>query len=80
MWCQDKIGFDVSTAEWVQPLTPLMNRIVGSETMQRIPAFEQGALIDHWHRIRAGELPFDKFAWRWMNTVIWVDRFGVKFD
>ncbi len=73
---RDKIGFATPEAGWLRTLDPWVDEVFASDA-----ARSAGPLrVDHarriWQEMRDGRRPFDPMAWRWLNLIRWVDRFG----
>jgi asparagine synthase (glutamine-hydrolysing) len=73
----DKIGFATPEKRWLLTLRPWAERILGSEIARSITALNATEVQREWRGILAGEKRFDFRAWRWINTILWVEKFAV---
>jgi asparagine synthase (glutamine-hydrolysing) len=76
---RDKIGFATPEKQWLLALRPWVEGLIRSEAAMRIPAINVGELQREWRDIAAGDKRFSFRVWRWLNTILWVEKFGVEF-
>jgi len=75
---RDKLGFDMSTKEWVKPLVPMLDQVFYGSVGQ-VPVFDHDVIGRYWEQVKRGERSFDRFVWRWANLNIWANQFNVEF-
>ena len=75
---RDKLGFDMSTKEWVKPLVPMLDQVF-SGSVGQVPVFDHNVIGRYWEQVKRGERSLDRFVWRWANLIIWANRFNVEF-
>ena len=76
----DKIGFATPEQQWLLALRPWVERVLSSITVMRIPALERNEMLREWMQMVSGRKPFSFRVWRWLNTILWVERFAVEID
>lgn len=77
---RDKIGFATPEANWLRTLDPWVEEVYASDAAQVSGPLRVDAARRCWLEIRDGVRPFDPMAWRWLNFIRWIDRFGVEVD
>lgn len=75
---RDKIGFATPEAAWLRALGPWVQDVFGSEAARASGPLRIGPARQHWEEMQNGKRPFDPVAWRWLNFVRWVERFGAE--
>jgi asparagine synthase (glutamine-hydrolysing) len=74
---RDKVGFVTPEKRWLLDLRPWVERVLACEVATQIQAFNWKELRREWQRIVEGRRPFDARVWRWLNTVLWAEKFEV---
>ena len=77
---RDKIAFATPERKWLSNLRGWVDRLLTSELARSIPVFNHEQLKQEWRLVSQGHRSFDFRVWRWLNTIQWVDQFGVQFD
>jgi asparagine synthase (glutamine-hydrolysing) len=76
----DKIGFATPEKQWLLALRPWVERVLARITTMHFPAIEQNEMQREWMQVMSGRKPFNFRVWRWLNTILWVERFAVEID
>ena len=76
---KDKLGAPTPEKKWMLNESFLLNRIIKSDILKEIPAFNTIELIKDWNQFYKGKSKFDFRFWRWINFVLWAEKFDVKF-
>jgi len=76
----DKIGFATPEKQWLLALCPWVERVLARITTMHFPAIEQKEMQREWMQVVSGRKPFNFRVWRWLNTILWVERFTVEID
>ncbi len=74
---RDKLGFPTPERQWLLALRTWVERVLSSETAQQIPVFDAGQLHRTWTEIVNGARPYDSTVWRWINLILWAQKFKV---
>ena len=77
---QDKIGFATPEQRWLRQLSPVVERILASDTAAAIPMLRLPVLRAEWQAMKSDPPGRDFRAWRWINLIEWVRRSGVVFS
>jgi len=77
---KDKIGFATPEQSWLTTLNPWVDRILQSDIAAEIPAFNLESIRSEFQAVLQGSSPFDFRIWRWLNLILWVEKFNVTFD
>lgn len=77
---RDKIGFRTPEKTWLFALRDWVDAVLTGQEARQIPALNWRELRDEWQRILDGRSQFDARVWRWINTILWVRKFGVSFN
>ncbi len=74
---RDKIGFATPEANWMRTLAPWTEEVLASDAAGAAGPLRVVETRRCWQQIRDARRPFDTFAWRWVNFIRWIDRFGI---
>jgi asparagine synthase (glutamine-hydrolysing) len=77
---RDKIGFATPEGNWLATLGPWVQDVLGSDTARRIPALRLNAVQRRWSDVLTKRRNFNSIHWRWLNLILWAERFDVLFD
>jgi asparagine synthase (glutamine-hydrolysing) len=77
---RDKIGFATPERRWLGELRPWVEGVLSGATAREVGGLRPDAALAEWRRILSGERRFDWHVWRWLNTIRWAERYGVRFD
>lgn len=72
---RDKIGFATPEKRWLTVLRPWVERILKSDTAMRLQPLRLEVLQREWEAIVHGKISFDWRVWRWVNIVLWAEKF-----
>jgi asparagine synthase (glutamine-hydrolysing) len=76
----DKIGFVTPEKQWLMSLKPWVERLLSSQAAMQISAIDTKQMLREWSDIASGRRRVDSRVWRWLNTVLWVEKFAVEID
>jgi asparagine synthase (glutamine-hydrolysing) len=74
----DKIGFAAPDKQWLLTLRAPVERLLASETAMQISAINLKEIQRQWNDVVAGRNPFNLRVWRWINLILWVQKFAVN--
>jgi asparagine synthase (glutamine-hydrolysing) len=74
---RDKIGFATPESSWLRALAPWIDTVLDSEAAHAAGPLRVPQIQARWEAARNGGDTLDPAAWRWLNLIRWVDRFGV---
>ncbi|MBI5169453.1 MAG: asparagine synthase (glutamine-hydrolyzing) [Candidatus Eisenbacteria bacterium] len=77
---RDKIGFATPEHDWLLELSPMVERLLSSERVARMPALRPEVMRAHWRGMLEKRVPRDFRAWRWLNLIEWAERVGADFS
>jgi len=70
---RDKIGFATPEKAWLMRMKPIFRNIL--EKSDHVPLFRRQPLLNAFDKVLKGESPFGWHVWRWVNYILWYDRF-----
>jgi asparagine synthase (glutamine-hydrolysing) len=73
----DKVGFVTPEKQWLLSLRPWVEKLLSSQAAMHIPAINTKRMLSEW---KGGRGRVDSRVWRWLNTVLWVEKFAVDID
>jgi asparagine synthase (glutamine-hydrolysing) len=76
---RDKIGFDTPEQAWLSTLDPWVTDVLGNADQNRFTALELSAMRREWSQVQAGNRPYTKRYWRWINLIRWAEIFDMSF-
>jgi asparagine synthase (glutamine-hydrolysing) len=76
----DKIGFATPEKDWLFALRPWVERVLASKTPADMPALDFSAMRQEWNWILGGRRSFDWRVWRWVNVILWAEKFHVSVN
>jgi asparagine synthase (glutamine-hydrolysing) len=76
----DKIGFVTPENRWLVALRPWVERQLSSRTALEFSPINARRMVSEWSDIVAGRRRFDSRVWRWLNTILWVEKFAMEAD
>ena len=74
---RDKIGFATPEKHWLIKLRPWVDRVLTSETARQIQVIQLKAVQREWEAILDDRISFDWRVWRWLNIILWAEKFHV---
>ncbi len=77
---KDKIGFATPERAWLLAQRRWVEQILASDAARGIPAIDAAEMSREWSRIVAGRRRFDFRVWRWLNTILWINKFSVDLN
>lgn len=77
---RDKVGFATPEQRWLTSQREWVLATLGGETARRVPALHVPAMLQEWQALENGHVGFDWRFWRWLNLILWAERFGVRFE
>jgi len=77
---KDKIGFATPEKDWLFALRPWVGRILASEAAEKVQVLNLKEVQREWEGIWQGHKPFNSRVWRWMNLIVWSQKFSVRIE
>lgn len=77
---RDKVAFNTPEKVWLRTLRPFFDKVLNEGMICNVPALNQWAIGKDWPALLSGNKPFDGCAWRWINFILWAQRFSPAFD
>ena len=75
---RDKIGFVTPEKGWLAALRPWVDAVLASPRAMEMRAIEATRMQSEWSEIMAGRRRFDFRVWRWLNAILWAEKFSVE--
>ena len=75
---RDKIGFVTPEKGWLAALRPWVDTVLASPRAMEMRAIEARRMQTEWKEIVAGSRRFDFRVWRWLNAILWAEKFSVE--
>ena len=77
---RDKMGFPTPERNWLLSARSWVNRVLESESAAQVPAIDIGRAQAEWAQIVQGSMQYDSRVWRWVNMILWVQKFAVRVE
>jgi len=77
---RDKIGFATPEKDWLKTLRPWTERVLTSDSANRIPALNLKNVRQEWDTVVRGRKSFDSRLWRWVNLIKWTEQMSVVYE
>jgi asparagine synthase (glutamine-hydrolysing) len=77
---RDKMGFPTTERRWLMSSRSWVEHMLKSQTANRIRAFNIREIHQEWERIIQGNQNLDSRVWRWVNLILWVQKFSVTME
>jgi asparagine synthase (glutamine-hydrolysing) len=77
---RDKLGFPTPERDWLLSMGSWVGEILSSETARKIRALNVYRIRREWKEILQGTRTFDSRVWRWVNLVLWAEKFSVEVE
>jgi asparagine synthase (glutamine-hydrolysing) len=77
---RDKIGFETPEKQWLFGERAWVEGVLTSEAAMQVQALDWNVVQREWQSILRGRQRFDSRVWRWLNTVLWAQKFAVVTD
>lgn len=76
---KDKIGFATPEELWLRKLRPWVQRVLQSDVARNLPFLRIQRANAEWEGVLAGRRSFTPYVWRWLNLILWTERFQVQW-
>jgi asparagine synthase (glutamine-hydrolysing) len=77
---KDKKGFPTPEKNWLLSIRPHVERVLKSQMATQIHALNAKEIQSQWEQIMKGSRQLDSRVWRWVNAILWVEKFGVTVE
>lgn len=74
---KDKMGFPTPEQRWLSGSRSWVEQVLTGQTARHIPVLNLHHMQQEWSRIVEGQRPYDSAVWRWLNLILWVEKFAV---
>ena len=74
---KDKIGFPTPERHWLLSARSWVGRVLASDAAADILALHGRTVRQEWAKMIQGERQVDSIAWRWVNLILWIEKFSV---
>jgi asparagine synthase (glutamine-hydrolysing) len=76
---KDKIGFATPEKTWLEAQTDWVEKLIAGEAINKISIFKPQKLVEEWNHVRRGKKTTDFRIWRWLNLILWTEKFEVQY-
>jgi asparagine synthase (glutamine-hydrolysing) len=76
---RDKLGFPTPEQRWLTSSRTWVESILASEAAHQIPAVHIDAIRRGWEGIRSENGQYHSAVWRWINLILWSQKFNVSY-
>jgi asparagine synthase (glutamine-hydrolysing) len=73
----DKLGFSMPEKNWLLSIRPYVECVLNSQTATQIHAINTKEIQGQWQQMVNGSRQLDSRVWRWMNLILWAEKFSV---
>jgi len=77
---RDKIGFPTPEKNWLFTMHQRIGRVLKSDVAMQMRALNSGVIQREWDNVLQGSRQFDARVWRWVNLILWAQKFSVTVD
>jgi asparagine synthase (glutamine-hydrolysing) len=74
----DKLGFPTPEKDWLLSIHPYIEHLLKSETAGQISALNIREIRTQWGQIVDGSRQLDSRVWRWINLILWAEKFDLE--
>lgn len=74
---RDKVGFPTPERDWLNAQRSFVERTLNSEAAGSIGAFNMNEILPEWEQMVQGRRQMDFRVWRWLNVILWSQRYSV---
>jgi len=74
---RDKVGFPTPERDWLNAQRSFVERTLNSEAAGSIGALNMKEMLSEWEQMVQGRRQMDFRVWRWLNVILWSQRFSV---
>jgi asparagine synthase (glutamine-hydrolysing) len=75
---RDKLGFPTPERDWLLSMGTWVEGVLSSDTARQIRALNVDEIHREWGEIIQGTRTFDSRVWRWVNLILWAEKFSVE--
>jgi len=76
---RDKVAFGSPMIQWLHYLTPWINELMQSDTINSVPFINTREMQHQWQGIVSGKRKMDGSIWRLISLIKWIERFEIQF-
>jgi asparagine synthase (glutamine-hydrolysing) len=76
----DKMGFSTPEKDWLLSTGPYLEDVLYGRKAAQIYALNTKEIKSQWNQMVNGVRPLDSRVWRWMNLILWAEKFEVDID
>jgi asparagine synthase (glutamine-hydrolysing) len=73
---RDKVGIPTRERDWLMAQRPFVERTLNGEGGGRIAALSVNSLLQEWEKTVQGRQQLDSRTWRWLNLILWAQKFS----
>jgi asparagine synthase (glutamine-hydrolysing) len=77
---RDKLGFPTPERNWLMSMAPWVESVLTCDAATQVHALNMDALRLEWRAIVQGARVLDSQVWRWINLILWVEKFAVATE
>jgi len=77
---RDKIAFSTPEPQWLMALRPWVEKTIQAGAAEHVECLNYRVIEKDWPLLLRGGEAFDGRLWRWINLILWAQRFAVVFD
>lgn len=77
---RDKKGFATPEKLWLSGCDNWVEKTLSSEIARSIPGLSVEIMTNSWQDVIAGNVPYSKKVWRWINLIKWTEQYNVVYD
>jgi asparagine synthase (glutamine-hydrolysing) len=74
----DKLGFPTPEKDWLLSIRPYVERTLESRQASETNALNITRVKQQWAEIISGSMKLDFRVWRWVNLVLWAEKFRAE--
>ena len=77
---RDKLGFPTPQSSWLLSMKGWVHQVLTKDITSQFGALNREAMRLEWRGIVQGTRALDAEVWRWINVILWAQKFSVATD
>jgi asparagine synthase (glutamine-hydrolysing) len=76
---RDKVGFSTPEESWLRVLHHWVSQVLESDVVSALQCLRPEKMRMQWNEIVSDRRPMNSYVWRWLNLILWTEKFKVQW-